>query len=123
VPNTAASVEGVVFSRGQVVPAINLRVRFGLAREEFSERTRLIFLRAQERIVALIVDSAREFQRIPAGSIHPAGPSLAGIAGSFVEGHATVRDRPVLILDVAAVLRLEELDPPLPAGLAASLTR
>src|SRR6185312_14743541 len=34
VPNTAAAVDGVVFSRGQVIPAINLRSRFGLSREE-----------------------------------------------------------------------------------------
>ncbi len=30
VPNAAPFVEGVVFSRGQVIPAVNLRVRFGL---------------------------------------------------------------------------------------------
>ena len=29
VPNAPPFVEGVVFSRGQVIPAINLRVRFG----------------------------------------------------------------------------------------------
>ena len=29
VPNAGPDVEGVVFSRGQVIPAINLRLRFG----------------------------------------------------------------------------------------------
>ena len=32
VPNAAAAVEGVVFSRGQVIPAINLRTRFGFSK-------------------------------------------------------------------------------------------
>jgi purine-binding chemotaxis protein CheW len=32
VPNAPAFVEGVVFSRGQVVPVINLRARFGFER-------------------------------------------------------------------------------------------
>ncbi|HVW21693.1 MAG TPA: chemotaxis protein CheW [Opitutaceae bacterium] len=123
VPNTAPSVEGVVFSRGRVIPAINLRLRFGLPREEVTPRTRLIFLQAQGRTVALIVDAAREFQRIPDEAIRPAGESLPGIAGRFVEGHAQVRDRSVLILDVGAVLRLEEIDPPLPAGLEPSSAR
>jgi chemotaxis signal transduction protein len=32
VPNAPAFVDGVVFSRGQVVPAINMRARFGFDR-------------------------------------------------------------------------------------------
>src|SRR3954468_2917446 len=66
VPNTAPAVDGVVFSRGQVIPALNLRVRFGLPRQAPTARTRLIFLVVQDRVVALIVDAAREFRKIPA---------------------------------------------------------
>src|ERR1041384_896298 len=42
VPNAHRAVEGVVFSRGQVIPALNLRVRFGFPREERNLRTRVI---------------------------------------------------------------------------------
>ena len=112
VPNTAAAVDGVVFSRGQVVPAINLRTRFGLPRQPYTARTRLIFLKVQQRIVALIVDAAREFRRISADSIRPIQETLVGIEGNYVEGVAMIRDRSVLILDVGAVLTLEEITPP-----------
>src|SRR6185312_1475266 len=93
VPNTAAAVDGVVFSRGQVIPAINLRARFGLPRREPTPQTRLIFLQVQQRVVALIVDSAREFQRIPAETIRPIQQTLVGIQGNYVEGVATVKQR------------------------------
>ncbi|ACB76216.1 chemotaxis protein CheW [Opitutus terrae] len=116
VPNTAAAVDGVVFSRGQVYPAINLRARFGLPRRPYDARTRLIFLKVQERVVALIVDSAREFQRIPAESIRPIEETLVGIAGNHVEGVATIKGRSVLILNVGVVLTLEEMT--VPAGAA-----
>jgi len=112
VPNTAAAVDGVVFSRGQVIPAINLRARFGLPRQAPTPRTRLIFLQVRQRIVALIVDSAREFQRIPHDSIRPIQETLVGIEGNYLEGVATFRDRSVLILDVGAVLTMEEIAPP-----------
>ena len=119
VPNTAAAVDGVVFSRGQVIPAINLRSRFGLARQEATDRSRLIFLKVKERVVALVVDSAREFQRIPAETIQPIQKTLVGIEGNYVEGVATVKNRSVLIIDVGAILTVEEITPPavsLPAG-------
>src|SRR6476620_5638911 len=64
VPNAARFVEGVVFSRGQVIPAVNLRVRFGFPRQAHTTRSRLIVVEAGERIVGLIVDAAREFRNL-----------------------------------------------------------
>jgi purine-binding chemotaxis protein CheW len=107
VPNTAGAVEGVVFSRGQVIPAINLRARFGFPRIENTTRTRLVFLKSGPRTVALIVDSAREFRTIPTDSIRPIGDTLTGIGGNYVAGVATVADRLVLLLDLDAILNLE----------------
>lgn len=112
VPNTAPAVDGVVFSRGQVFPALNLRARFGLPRQAATAATRLIFLKVQQRVVALLVDRAREFQRIPADAIRPMQETLVGIAGNYVEGVATVKGRSVLILDVGKVLTLEEVTLP-----------
>lgn len=119
VPNTAAAVDGVVFSRGEVVPALNLRVRFGLPRQAHTPSTRLLFLAVRGRVVALIVDAAREFRRILPGAIQPAQETLLGLHGNYVLGVATLQQRSVLILDVGAVLSLEEITPPaLPPALA-----
>src|SRR5687768_17617320 len=43
VPNAHRAIDGVVFSRGQVIPALNLRVRFGFPRQDRDMRTRVIF--------------------------------------------------------------------------------
>ena len=107
VPNTASAVEGVVFSRGQVIPALNLRARFGFPREAHTPRTRLIFLKNEQRTVALIVDSAREFRSIPTNSIRPIEETLTGVNGNYVRGVATLGDRLVLLLEVSAVLKLD----------------
>jgi purine-binding chemotaxis protein CheW len=106
VPNASAAVEGVVFSRGQVIPALNLRTRFGFPRQEHTPRTRLIFMKCEARTVAVIVDSAREFRTIATDSIRPIEETLAGMPGNYVRGVATVQDRLVLLLDVAAILDL-----------------
>lgn len=118
VPNAAPAVDGVVFSRGKVVPAINLRARFGMHRQPYGPSTRLIFVRSHDRLVALIVDSAREFQRISADLVRPGEASLTGIEGNYVEGTATVAGKNVLIIDVGAVLTIEEATVPEQAGSA-----
>ena len=104
VPNTRAFVDGVVFSRGHVVPAISLRARFGFERAAYDLKTRLIIVTHADRVVGLIVDAARDFVTIASDAIQPPPDGLAGISGSYLSGIATVNDRVILIIDVAGVL-------------------
>lgn len=104
VPNSPPSVEGVVFSRGQVVPVVNLRVRFGFERAPRDIRTRLLVVEASGRLVGLMADEAREFITIPETAVQPPGASLSGLSGNYIEGVATLGDRIVLVLDVQDVV-------------------
>src|SRR3954468_14609330 len=78
VPNAAPFVDGVVFSRGQVVPAVNLRSRFGFARVPSDMGAPLLVVSAAGRNVGLVVVESRGFLRLPASAIQPPQESLAG---------------------------------------------
>ena len=108
VPNAAHFVDGVVFSRGQVVPALNLRARFGFEKAEYDLRTRLLVVQHGGRSVGLVVDSAREFLSIPASAIQPPPQALHGLSGRYIEGVANLSDRLILILDLREVLNFSE---------------
>lgn len=108
VPNAAPFVDGVVFSRGQVVPAVNLRSRFGFERIPFDLRTRLIVVQGQGRQVGLVVDEGREFLRLPASAVQPPQESLAGLSGRYVEGIAAVNDRLILVLHLDQLVNFTE---------------
>ncbi len=109
VPNTSPAVEGVVFSRGQVVPAVNLRVRFGFPREPHTMRTRLIIVQTHQRLVGLIVDAAREFSAIPDEAIRPIQEAVAGMEGNYLKGIASLDKRLVLLLDLETTLNLDQV--------------
>lgn len=108
VPNAAHFVDGVVFSRGAVVPAVSLRARFGFDREAYTARTRLLVVHATNRTVGLIVDSAREFLKIPPDLIKPPHEAISGLSGAYLQGIASLGDRMILVLDLDAILTLEE---------------
>ena len=112
VPNANPAIEGVVFSRGQVIPALNLRVRFGFPKEKNSLRTRIIFATVHDRTVGLIVDAAREFQNVPAESVAPIEETLTGINGKYLKAVTKVNGRLVLILDLEAVLNVDDVQIP-----------
>ena len=109
VPNAPPFVDGVVFARGQVVPVVNLRARFGFPRAVQDERTRLMVVNHAGRIVGLLVDSAREFVTLPSEAIKPPPEAVTGLSGKYLSGIATVADRVILVLDVNEVLNFQDL--------------
>jgi purine-binding chemotaxis protein CheW len=107
VPNAHPAVEGVALVRGQVIPAMNLRTRFGFDRIQRDLRSRLVVINTGSRIVGLVVDTAREFIKIQADAIEPPPEALTGLSGQYLEGIASIGDRMILILNLDAVLDLE----------------
>ncbi|HRH43257.1 MAG TPA: chemotaxis protein CheW [Pyrinomonadaceae bacterium] len=111
VPNAPPAVEGVVFSRGQVIPAINLRTKFGFSKVGFDLRSRLIVVEIESRKLGLIVDSAREFKNIQAEEISPPPETLSGMSGKYLDGIVTVGKRIILILNLTEILKtIEEIE-------------
>ncbi len=108
VPNAAHFVDGVVFSRGQVEPALNLRARFGFDKAPNDLSTRLLVVRDGARTVGLVVDSAREFVPIDPAAIQPPSAALTGLSGRYLEGVANIGDRLILVLNLAATLTFED---------------
>ena len=108
VPNAVHFVDGVVFSRGQVVPALNLRARFGFEKAPVDLSTRLLVVRDGARTVGLVVDSAREFVPIDPAAIQPPSAALTGLSGRYLEGVANLGDRLILVLNLAATLTFED---------------
>src|ERR671917_2269108 len=106
VPNAPPAVEGVVLARGQVIPALSLRVRFGFGKIPYDLRTRLVVVSSAGRTIGLIVDTAREFVRIPAAAIEPPPEAITGLSGKYLEGIATVNGRMILVLDLEEVIDL-----------------
>ena len=108
VPNAREFVAGVVFSRGQVIPAVNLRVCFGFPRQKHTLKTRLLVVQSAKRSIGLIVDSAREFRSIPSDSIQTPDSAISGSTGKFLSGIANLGERLVLLLDLQTTIQILE---------------
>ena len=101
VPGSASYVEGVVYLRGQVVPVVNLRARFGMERIPYDLSARLVVIRVDERVVGLAVDSASEFLTFPDGALQPAPQTMGE---QHLSGVVASEERLILILDVSKLL-------------------
>lgn len=110
VPDLPDFVKGVINLRGQVIPTLDLRLRFGLPAKDYDERTCVIITRMNDIPVGVIVDTVNEVLNIPPENISPPPSVQKGIAHRFVEGLGRVGDSVKIILNAEKLLHGDELE-------------
>ena len=110
VPKATEFVEGVINLRGKVIPIIDLRKRFGLVSKGHDKNTRIIVIDINDMIVGFIVDSVSEVLRIPADTVEPPPPVVAGLDSEYISGVGKLDDRLLIFLDLDRLLSQEERD-------------
>jgi purine-binding chemotaxis protein CheW len=76
-PHAPQVVVGVADHRGEVVPIIDLRIRFGVPAADASRRTKWILVEVGDTAIGLVVDRVTEVFGTGGAGLRPA-PSLGG---------------------------------------------
>ncbi|WP_028575340.1 chemotaxis protein CheW [Desulfonatronovibrio hydrogenovorans] len=108
VPKAPEFVEGVINLRGKVIPIIDLRKRFGLESKSHDKNTRIVVIEINKMIVGFVVDSVSEVLRIPADTVEPPPPVVAGLDSEYISGVGKLEDRLLILLDLDRLLSREE---------------
>ena len=103
VPNSPDFVDGVINLRGQVIPVIALRKRFGLENSQRDTQARIVVLEVQSMVVGFIVDSVPEVLSVPASAV-AAPPRFGKVGREYVSGVAKLNDRLLILLDPDRIL-------------------
>lgn len=113
IPMVPEFIEGVINLRGNVVPVINLAVKFGLDVHPADKRTCIIIMEvtiSDEPVsMGIVVDSVQQVIEIPEHEIEPAPTLGAKIQTNFIKGLARKEDGFIIILDISQVLSAEEI--------------
>jgi purine-binding chemotaxis protein CheW len=112
VPGAPPHVAGVMQIRRRVVPIVDLRVRFGLARIEPTLDSRVVVVREDERTVGLLVDRAREVVELSKEQFQPPPELVARESRGFVRAVARAGERLVMLIDCEKVIGEERLHGP-----------
>ncbi len=105
VPNSPPYIEGVLNLRGRIIPAVNLRKKFGLPEREYDRHTRIMVVDVDGTMVGLIVDAVSEVLRISPETIEPAPEMSAGVNSKYIRGVGKVNGRLVILLDLERLFK------------------
>jgi len=108
VPRAPQFMEGVINLRGQLIPIIDLRTRFGMPRVEHTKNTRIVVTEIGAKRVGMVVDSVSEVLRVPTAQIEDAPEMLTGVDTEYIRGVGKVDDRLIILLDLTRVISTTE---------------
>lgn len=104
VPDMPPFVRGVINLRGQVIPVMDMRLRFNLQPREYDQRTCIVVTQVAEQTMGLVVDSVNEVVDIPQSQVEPPSAQSAGSAGSYVKGLGKIGENIRILLDAEKIL-------------------
>jgi purine-binding chemotaxis protein CheW len=105
--------KGVLNLRGNVVPVIDLRLKFGLDETATTVDTSIIILEVEIDgdmiLIGAITDSVKEVIELSSESIEPAPAIGVEINNNFIDGMCQYKDGFLILLNIDAVLSVEEV--------------
>jgi purine-binding chemotaxis protein CheW len=113
VPQTPAHIKGVINLRGKVVPVVDLRLKFGVAAADYTQRTCIIVTQVQGEngpvMMGIVVDGVSEVLNLTGAEIEDTPDFGEEISGGYILGMAKVKDKVKILLDIDRVLSTQDM--------------
>jgi purine-binding chemotaxis protein CheW len=108
IPQAPPYVLGVLNLRGAIVPVIDMRLRFGLPREEYTPNTVTVIVTVAGRNFGVVVDAVSDVLDVQAADLRPVPDMGTTVDTEYLKGLTAVDERMVLLLDVDKLLQPQD---------------
>ncbi len=113
VPQTPSHIKGVINLRGQVIPVVDLRTKFGMETAEVTEQTCIIVVEITQSgrkfNTGIVVDRVQEVLDIAGNDIEEAPQFGPSVNTDFILGMGKVAQSVKILLDIDRVLSSDSL--------------
>jgi purine-binding chemotaxis protein CheW len=92
VPDMPEFVKGVINLRGQVIPVMDVRTRFGMPFREYDERSCIVVVKIGDSSVGLVVDTVREVLDIPEQNVSEPPRVARADSARYIKGIGKMGD-------------------------------
>jgi purine-binding chemotaxis protein CheW len=109
IANTPAFIKGVINLRGNIVPIVDLRLKFRLAEAKYDQFTVVIILSVARRVIGIVVDAVSDVLTLMPQEIR-AAPEFGGALDTrFITGLGTVGERMLILTDIERLMTANDM--------------
>ena len=106
IPLAPKSVVGLINLRGQIVIAIDLRKRLGLADRAEGKLPMNVLIKNDDAAISLLVDQIGDVQNFDEDNFESAPETLQGVSRQLIRGAYKMNDQILLLLDTERALNI-----------------
>ena len=108
VPGAPSYVLGIINLRGNVVPVIDTRQRFGLDSADVTDNTRIVIIEADKQVVGILVDSVAEVVYLRQSEIETAPNVGNDESAKFIQGVCNKNGELLILVELDKMMSEEE---------------
>jgi purine-binding chemotaxis protein CheW len=109
IANTPNFIKGVVNLRGNIVPIIDLRIRFNLNSIEYNDFTVVIILNLNKRTIGIVVDGVSDVLALNTTQVNAVPDLVSSIDTQYLLGLGTVDERMLILMDIERLMSSQEM--------------
>lgn len=110
IANAPPFIKGVINLRGNIVPIVDLRIKFNLGRIEYTPFTVVVILNVARRVIGVVVDSVSDVISLKSSQIRPA-PDFSGTFDTrYIVGLATEEGRMMIVADIEQLMASADME-------------
>ncbi len=110
VPKTPKFIKGVMNLRGNIIPVVDMRIKFDMPEVEPQMYTAIVIVTIEGKNIGFIVDKVEEVVNVEDENISPPPEFGSQIDTKFIRSMAKQKNKVVMILDLVALFGEEELN-------------
>ena len=107
VPGAPSAIRGLINLRGQIVTAVDLRTRFGLAKRSSEDSSTILVLDGADELLSLVVDRAGDVVEVEDDHFEEPPDTLMSDSRRLIRGAYKLEHRLLLVLDADHAFNLE----------------
>lgn len=109
VPKTPKFIKGVMNLRGNIIPVVDMRIKFDMQETEPQMYTAIVIITIEGKNIGFIVDKVEEVVNVEDENISPPPEFGSQVDTKFIKNMAKQKNKVVMILDLVALFGEEEL--------------
>ena len=109
IANAPDFIKGVINLRGNIVPIVDLRIKFRLGKVEYGGQTAVIVLNVLGRTIGMVVDRVSDVMSLSHDRIKPAPEFGTALNTQYIMGLAMLDDRMIIVINIEKLISSPEV--------------
>jgi purine-binding chemotaxis protein CheW len=104
IANAPNFIKGVINLRGNIVPIVDLRIKFSLGNVVYDQFTVVIIINVSQRTMGIVVDGVSDVMTLATDQLRAAPEFGSALDTAYILGLGTVEDRMIILVDIEKLM-------------------